>query len=255
MSVLQIVFLLLLLFLALLGLVCLHKLRRIHVNSIEAAYTLNLIRTESEQLFAQFQALMGLERRLALPRPLPPLRGWAASPDVLLRLADHVLETPLNCVMECSSGSSTLVIARCLQLRGHGHVYSLEHEPRFAQQTRERLRQFGLSEWATVLDAPLRPQPQGSDWYSLEALPLNLPPVDLLVIDGPPTSIGAQARYSALPRLVDRLAPTSSIWLDDSARNDEQQILTRWLSEFPEWQQDHISCEKGLCILRRNDQR
>ncbi|MFY7913423.1 MAG: class I SAM-dependent methyltransferase [Rubrivivax sp.] len=252
---LQIVLMLMLLCVGLLGFACLHKLRRIHVISIEAMNALVNIRAESEQVFAQIQALMSLERRLSLPRPLPPLRGWAASPDMLLRLADHVLENPLSCVLECSSGSSTLVIARCLQLRGHGHVYSLEHDPRYAQQTRERLRQYGLDEWATVLDAPLRPQAQGSDWYSLDALPSNLPPVDLLVIDGPPVSTGPHARYAAVPRLLTRLAPDCSIWLDDAARDDEQQILKRWLSEFPEWQQEQVACEKGLCILRRVDHR
>lgn len=248
---LQLVIVALLLLLVLLGFACLHKLRRIHVKSIEAETELREIRNESAQVFAQIQALLGLERRLSLPRPLPPLRGWAASPDMLLRLADHVLETPISCVLECSSGSSTIVLARCLQLKGHGHVYSLEHDPRFAQQTRERLRQFGLEQWATVLDAPLRDQPQGSPWYALDALPQHLPPVDLLVIDGPPASTGTHARYPALPRLIGRLAQGCSIWLDDAGRDDEQQVLKRWRGEFPEWEHEQVACEKGLYVLRR----
>jgi hypothetical protein len=248
---LQLVIFSMLLFLVLLGFACLHKLRRIHIKTIEAGGELRHIRAETEQVFIQIQALLSLERRLSLPRPLPPLRGWAASPDILLRLADHVLEHSVSCVLECSSGSSTLVIARCLQLRGHGHVYSLEHEPRFAQQTRERLRQFGLEQWATVLDAPLRDQPQGAPWYALDALPEHLPPVDLLVIDGPPASTGTHARYPALPRLIGRLAPECSIWLDDAGRDDELQVLKRWRDEFPEWKQEQFACEKGLCVLRR----
>src|SRR3546814_9693589 len=58
-------------------------------------------------------------------------------------------------VVECGSGLSTVVIARCLQLNGGGQVFSLEHMEKFAAQTRKELSRRGLSDWARVIDAPL----------------------------------------------------------------------------------------------------
>ena len=49
----------------------LHKVRRIHL----ATYELKRMSAESEVLFAQIQALIGLEKMLELQRPLPPLRN------------------------------------------------------------------------------------------------------------------------------------------------------------------------------------
>lgn len=109
----------------------LHKVRKVHKASfrvIEHSRRVlgDLAETKREtlSLFRQLQALNALERRLGLPDPLRLMRGWAGSPDFLLCLANKLLAIlPLK-VMECSSGVSTVVAARCMQLNGHGHVYS-----------------------------------------------------------------------------------------------------------------------------------
>lgn len=84
------------------------------------------VRKEIDVIFSQIEALFALERKLALPQALPPLRGWAGSPDFLLRIANELEERKPRTVLECSSGVSTLVVARCLQMNGKGHVFSLQ---------------------------------------------------------------------------------------------------------------------------------
>lgn len=159
-----------------------HKIRRIHL----ATFRLNKASEETFSLFRQFQAYDGLMRLITPSHPLPLLRGWAASPDLLLTLAKHVLKHKPASILECSSGSSTVVMARCCQINGCGHVYSLEHDKKFAEVSREWLSEQGLASWATVIDAPLaRTGDSQQPWYDLSGLAAADSGYDMLVIDGP----------------------------------------------------------------------
>lgn len=226
----------------------LHKVRLIHLM-------LHDVRDQSHRdntgLFRQLEALQGLYTELGLTHSLPDTRGWAASPDFLLELARHALCEEPRLVVECSSGTSTLVLARCMQLNGCGKVYSLEHDVAYARQTRQQLDRHGLSDWAEVLDAPLTAQDfSGSTWpwYDTVELPSDAE-IDMLVIDGPPQATRAFARYPAGPALFGRLSPGAAVFLDDARRPDEQEILRRWAEEYPEIEQRLLPCEKGAAIL------
>lgn len=227
----------------------LHKVRAVHL-------LLHEVRDEGRNgttaLFRQLEALIGLYLDLGLTKSLPATRGWAASPDFLAQLARHALEEKPRTVVECSSGVSTLVLARCMQINGGGKVYSLEHDAQYAEQTRAQLARLGLSEFADVLLAPLRKVPIGAvlfPWYTIDVLP-RMAPIDLLVIDGPPRAVGALARYPAGPILFHRLAPNAAVFLDDAGRADEIAILSRWQGEFPALVQSERDCEKGCAVLR-----
>ena len=229
-----------------------HKVRRVHLQTFDLLARGEAVEREVNSLFQQFHALMALERRLQLPGPLPPMRGWAGSPDFLLALADELLSQRPRNLLECSSGVSTLVAARCMQLNDYGHVFSLEHDAEYAAKTRALLLHHGLEDWATVIDAPLRIHETETPWYSLESVPANMPPIDVLVVDGPPYSVARLARYPALPRLLSRLAPGCSVFLDDADRDAEREIVDRWMRETPHMQLTRLPCEKGLAVLRRS---
>lgn len=232
--------------------VCLHKIRRIHLMAYHIEEDATRARTESHALFGQLSALASLDRYLRLNGPIPPMRGWAASPDFLLAITEEFREHGPERAIECSSGTSTVVIARCLEMQGRGHVYSLEHDPEYAEATRAQLKRYGLDRWATVVDAPLERIPSfESPWYSLSALPDEAREIDLLVIDGPPSATGPLARHPALARLNERLAKTCSVLLDDADRDSERRTLARWQEEFPEFLQQRLHCEKGAVRLRR----
>lgn len=228
----------------------LHKVRRIHIATYTLLSDVRRTRRETEHLFAQLQALLALERTLALPGPLPALRGWAGSPDFLWRLTEEVRALRPEVVLECSSGASTLVTARCLQMLGHGHVFSLEHDPHFARLSREALARQGLSDWATVIDAPLIAQEGGGRWYGLGNLPDAARNARLLVVDGPPADSGPQARSPALSMLRDRLSPGCVILLDDADRADERKAVEEWQRNEPALIVQYLPMEKGLARLQ-----
>jgi rhodanese-related sulfurtransferase len=204
------------------------------------------------RLYRQIEALTALNALIRPVLPLPPLRAWAGSPDFLLELARCVMLKKPSVIVECSSGASSVVAARCCQLNGSGHVYSLEHERVFAEATRERLREQGLDDWATVIDAPLETGivSGGSySWYTLRDLPDR--PIDLLVVDGPPASLGPFARYPAGPKLLPRLSGRGAVLVDDADRDDERQIVQRWQDEFPALKARQVIAEKGLVVLEQ----
>ncbi len=232
----------------LLPLYILFKLRRVHLLLHDVR---DEVRGGDDRLFRQLEALQGLYVELQLDYSLPPTRGWAGSPDLLLEVARQVRAARPQVTLECSSGVSTIVIARSLQRNGCGKLYSLEHDAEYARLTRAQLLRHGLQDWATVLDAPLAQHLLGADnwpWYDLEALPDGIA-IDLLVIDGPPQSTHALARYPAGPLLFPRLAPGALVFLDDASRPDEQAALQRWSTEFPALAQSSRPCEKGCAVL------
>lgn len=230
--------------------VLMHKVRRIHLSSYRLDGLLTAAHDEVHALYAQLESLAALDRTLAMTMPLPPMRGWAGSPDFLWHVAQHLLKHPPRTVVECSSGVSTVIAARCCQLNGTGHVYSLEHEEEYAEKTRMMLKERGLEDWATVLDAPLARAADGLVWYE-DRLPAQADKIDVLVIDGPPKATAAMARYPALPRLARKLADDVTIFLDDANRPDERLAVERWAKEYPDLQVSQRNAEKGLTVLTR----
>lgn len=207
---------------------------------------------QADNTILQIESLLALYAEIRPEHGLPPMRGWAASPDFLRALAAQIGDGTPETVVECSSGVSTLVAAACLRRAGRGRVLSLEHDPVYAEKTRRLLRVHGLEAHAEVIDAPLvelaLPGWQGQ-WYDASRLPAGLS-IDLLVVDGPPWFSAELARYPAFPVLRDRLAPAARLLLDDADRVDERTIVERWLAAAPALtRRDAPACEKGCALL------
>jgi predicted O-methyltransferase YrrM len=204
----------------------------------------------------QMEYLDSLYLKLGWPRgTLPPTRSYAGSPDFLNILYDQVKEHRPTTILDCGSGLSTVVMARCLQQLGGGMVVSLDHDPHYAAKTRAMLDELGLSDHVRVIDAPLREQTAGSRkglWYGLDqnSLPETL---DLIVVDGPPMPLaGDEGRYAAGPVAIPRLSPNGMVILDDTGRPGEQAVLKRWAEEFPDLKAQNMWAEKGCVLLSRS---
>ena len=111
---------------------------------------------------------------------------------------------------------------------------ALESSADYADSTRVELAKHRLQDRAQVLHAPLVdttvPGRENQPWYDISVLP-DLPPVDLLFVDGPVGSIAHQVRYPAYPLLADRLAPGATVVLDDTGRPAEAAIAQAWKQE------------------------
>ena len=163
------------------------------------------------------------------------LSGWAADPVLAYNAVKLLVEVRPNLVLECGSGSSTVMMARCLQGLGNGRIVSLEHDAEYARHTEDRLQRSGLERIATVVTSPLVEREvngQRLRWYDPDYERLVDRPIDMLVVDGPPGRSGPLARYPAVPLLKTHLASPCWILLDDGDRPDEEATARRWASEL-----------------------
>ena len=202
--------------------------------------------------YRQVEALLALYRDVDPPRSLPALRGWSASPDLLLYLYHLVLKERPRRILECGSGASTVVLAYALKAVGQGQLTSLDHLEHYCAATRAQLCDHGMDSWANVEHAPLAPaeiEGQPWLWYNLDAVPEG--PIDLVVIDGPPAQTQPNARFPAMPLLRGRLSESAVLVLDDLVREDEQEIVRRWLDQFDDWVLEEVDHEKVTGVLRR----
>lgn len=212
--------------------------------------------TDTAALYAQIEAIVGVNAVLQPVLPLPATRGWAASPDLLRAIVTQVLTEPSDLVVEASSGTSTLVIGYCLKRLGKGRVISFEHDAYYAERTRTAVRDHGLLEYVTVIHAPLVEQEvEGKRmlWYDMSQVEA-LGPINMLVVDGPPDTTQHLARFPAVPLLRSKLAKGARILLDDGGRADERVIAQRWADMLPGACLEYLDFEAGAWSIRLLDQ-
>ncbi|GAA3906719.1 class I SAM-dependent methyltransferase [Microbacterium invictum] len=201
------------------------------INSLERE-----IRRQHPEIMTDFQSLQQLLHRFGPQATLPPIAGWAMSPSGLLALTDEITKRDAELVVECGSGSSTLWMALAMRAKGRGKVIALEHLQAYADKTTEILREHGVADWAEVRVAPLTSvaTPQGEfQWYDIDATEWDRS-IDLLLVDGPPTTTGKHARYPALPVFAPALKPSAQIVVDDAERQDEREVIELWQAEWPD---------------------
>jgi predicted O-methyltransferase YrrM len=182
------------------------------------------------------------------------LGGWAAEPLLLHHVLQALIETRPGLVVECGSGSSTVLIARCLQSLGGGRLVSIDHDPAFAARTEDLLQLHGVTATTAVVRAPLEDRRTGDGrtfrWYGAGYEPLLTRPVDVLIVDGPPGGSNPRARYPALPLLAPFLSPKCVVLLDDGDRPAEREIARQWGRELNA-AVTYIRGGRGGWLLRR----
>jgi predicted O-methyltransferase YrrM len=189
----------------------------------------------------EVEALLQLFRDFAPRAPMPSSGGgWALNPTGLSELLFHIDRHRPKVVVELGSGASSVWIAYALEKIG-GRLVTLDHEAKYADQTRSMISLHELDKVAEVRLAPLRPidiDGESFDWYDAETL-VGVDGIDLLLVDGPPGTVGPAARFPALPVLEHRLASNATVILDDVDRSDEQAIVDRWTAGIPGLRQEH----------------
>jgi predicted O-methyltransferase YrrM len=182
------------------------------------------------------------------------LSGWSIDSFVGKALVQHIMEEKPRLVLELGSGSSTLLIARSLELMDGNpceHI-AVDHEPRFLDITRRQLELNNLAHRVHFWLCPLGHVP-GTDrlWYQGLAEKLEGKTIDLLLVDGPPGSLQRDSRFPALPMLARFISDRCIVILDDAAREDEQSIAKRWAASFPEFSLEIHPQGHGMALLRR----
>ena len=201
------------------------------------------IKNELADVYHQFEAIEQLLPLLKLTAPLPPSRGWAASPDFLLTLAHITKSLRPRLTVELGSGTSTLVLAKS----GAKKIISLDHSPEFGAQTRAMLEAHKVR-GVEIRIHELESYPSGYKWYAKSTFK-GLSKIDLLVIDGPPSSTNPDARYPALEHLIPLLSPNATIILDDADRDEERKLADAITAALPSHALTMLTHEKGTAVI------
>jgi hypothetical protein len=200
-------------------------------------------------------------REMTNIRPLlkgPPLDygGWAMDPHLGKTLAQVIYRHEPNHIVECGSGTSTVFMARCLDQAGvEGNVLAIDHLEEFASKTRALSEDHGLAESIRVVTAPLEEKTLADGttqpWYGIGPQDFEDElPIELLVVDGPPSDTAVRARYPALPVLKDACADDCVVVLDDGGREEERSIAQDWAEQFG-MDASYVSGGKGGWILHK----
>jgi O-antigen/teichoic acid export membrane protein/predicted O-methyltransferase YrrM len=205
--------------------------------------------------YRQIESLFSIYATLNVAQPLPPMRGWAVSPDFASVVIALIHDVKPTCIVEAGSGVSTLIAGYTLKQEGGGMIVSLEQDKRYADIARANVNRHGLGDFVSVRHAPLKSRMIGSKswlWYDLDQLE-DVKSIDMVIVDGPPGNIQRLARYPALPILADRLSDKAVVVLDDCFRHAEREILARWLRDYAGFTSETVGTEKGTVILRKSD--
>ena len=169
-------------------------------------------------------------------------------------LVQHLIEAQPRSILELGSGSSTVLIARCLRILGRSdclHI-AVDHESRFLEITRRNLQLNGLADGVDLWTCPLRSiSGTAQIWYGGLAEKLRGKTIDLLIVDGPPGALQAESRFPALPMLLPFLSEACVVVLDDASRPDERTIARRWAEANPQFSLEFLREGHGLAVLRR----
>lgn len=180
--------------------------------------------------------------------------GWSVDSFLGRLLVQHIFEHKPKCILELGSGSSTILIARTLQLldiQSTEHLV-VDHEKHYLDLTQENARLNSLTDGIKFIHCPLEKyESLDKIWYGGLTDKLVNNKIDLLIIDGPPGPLQPLSRYPALPLLLPYLSEHCTILLDDAIRDDEKEIVKLWLAENAEFTHSLSIEGHGLSILTR----
>ena len=211
-----------------------------------------------EESYQQLETLIPLIHDLDIKKNLPNTRDYAASPDYLSTINEIIKKNTPNLILEAGSGVSTVIASYSLKKYGEGKIISLDHDEKYAQQTKYELKKHNLENYAEVVYAPLKkhifPISDLYDnyliWYDTDTILNQIDSVDLFIIDGPPSRI-KNARFPALPIMFDKIKKGTIIILDDAKRKNEQDIIKLWKKEYDCFEYEYIENDKGLLIMKK----
>lgn len=180
-----------------------------------------------------------------------PFSPYAISPDVGALLIREILFARPNSILEFGSGTSTVIMAKCLASLGHGRVFSIEEDARWADHTRSLLRLHRLEHCAAVVHSRLTRSVRGV-WYSGECLAALPKDIGLVFIDGPNASHDPIIRAPALEHIWDKLTENATIILDDGARQGEKTIVKGWVERYGNClDAKYVDTGRGTWVIKR----
>lgn len=198
----------------------------------------------------QIESFIAIQQYLTSGDGISNFHGWPISSDLGLFLVECLRERKYDAIVEFGSGTSTLLMAKALQKfaitqnenigeKPVKPILTFEHDTHYFEKTRNLLISHGVGEFVDLRHSPLREwsDQTGSYLYydcqdALVELVEHLQGSRkrlLVLVDGPPGSTCANARYPAAPFMLDLIKEHEIYWvLDDAYRMEEKLTANQW---------------------------
>jgi len=210
------------------------QIKKIDENGDNLIASQNLLK-ESQQIQFDYNLLS----QLFSNNEFIPFTAWSISPSTILHVLYDILFNEKKNIIEFGSGSSTLYIAKFLQLQKLQNVkfYSIESDKVWIEKLENLAKQYGVLDYMHIIYSPISnvdeklSWKEQTKWYDAEKIKVDLDinqNYDLLLVDGPWGGISPYARYSVVPFLKNNLSAEVSIYLDDTFRIEEFEIIQQW---------------------------
>lgn len=206
--------------------------------------------TERYTDYAQVEGLLNIHRKIDDGMSIPPLRGYALSPDILDYIFNYILIHRPKVIVELGSGVSTHLLSRLIKKHNlDTQVYAIEHDGDFIAATKKK---YVFEDNIHIIHAPLKEMTLEGNTYQWYDLDTALIPdgINLLVVDGPIGIQQKEIRYPTFARLHDKMSQDVLVVVDDAYRRDEQAIVEKWKKEYG-FSSTFKHVEKGAIILKR----
>lgn len=169
-----------------------------------------------------------------------PFSPFSLNPNTILHLVNDLQVNNRKSVIEFGSGVSTLIMAKFIKSNGLStKITSIDNNPDWSQYISKELVKHGCDDLVTLVVAPLSKQDTGlyiGPWYHSDDVQnaIYKKTFDVVLVDGPSGGTHKEARYLALPTVLNVLEENFIVFLDDIRRQDENKILTKWKQLFKE---------------------
>lgn len=109
---------------------------------VSTAFILGIVLQVSHRIERQVRNSEDSAVISSLLAPRPPVLGtWAIEGDFGYLVVRELVNGRMS-IVECGAGTTTLIVAACLQTHGSGRLYSLEHDPAYAAETMRQSRRW-----------------------------------------------------------------------------------------------------------------
>jgi len=194
---------------------------------------MELIWKQREGIYLQYLLnLLGKESFMAST-------NMSMSPVTIYHILNEIIINNRSRIIEFGSGNSTICIAALLsKLNLKAKFYSIDDDNNWLESIKQSLILNEVS-GADIefIHAPIKETTQFVstlspffNWYDTNILENKIgnEEFDLIIIDGPKGTLCPFSRFPAIPFLVNHLANSYSLFLDDIDRMHENTILKEW---------------------------
>ncbi|GAB7256611.1 class I SAM-dependent methyltransferase [Polaribacter sp. OB-PA-B3] len=169
-----------------------------------------------------------------------PFTPFSLNPFTILHILNDILFNDRKQIIEFGSGISTIIISRFIKINNlETKILSFDNNEGWLKIILKQLEKYNCSESVSLVHSQLSKHNKdifqkydNEYWYDLDEVYKNInalkEQVDLVIIDGPSTDTSNHIRYTAIPVVKGKLSRSCCIFLDDTKRPYEKEILLEW---------------------------